>query len=161
MRALTVRQPWAWAIVHGGKRIENRRQFWKYRGPLMIHAGTQLSEEGCMDLPGLIDDADPSGTLIRDYAVEDLDRGAVIGMAQLVDAHMCRDLEDEPCCQPWGQHEHTEITMLGQAERTYMPLIAHLVLADVVPLRYAVPAKGKLGLWIPDADLISAVEAAA
>jgi hypothetical protein len=24
MRALTVRQPWAWAIVHGGKDIENR-----------------------------------------------------------------------------------------------------------------------------------------
>lgn len=24
MRILTVRQPWAWAIIHGGKDVENR-----------------------------------------------------------------------------------------------------------------------------------------
>ena len=24
MRVLTVRQPWAWAIIHGGKDVENR-----------------------------------------------------------------------------------------------------------------------------------------
>lgn len=37
MRALTVQQPWAWAIVHGGKDVENRTQAWSYRGPLAIH----------------------------------------------------------------------------------------------------------------------------
>ncbi len=39
MKALSIRQPWAWAILHAGKRIENRD--WKgcsYRGPLLIHA---------------------------------------------------------------------------------------------------------------------------
>jgi hypothetical protein len=40
MRALTVQQPWAWAIVHGGKDVENRTQAWGYRGPLAIHAGS-------------------------------------------------------------------------------------------------------------------------
>ena len=38
MKALTVRQPWAWAIVHAGKTIENRTWATKYRGPLLIHA---------------------------------------------------------------------------------------------------------------------------
>jgi hypothetical protein len=40
MRALTVKQPWAWAIIYGGKFIENRD--WKNRhthGLIAIHAG--------------------------------------------------------------------------------------------------------------------------
>ena len=38
-RALSIRQPWAWAITDGGKTIENRD--WtgcSYRGPILIHA---------------------------------------------------------------------------------------------------------------------------
>lgn len=42
MRALSVRQPWAWAIIHAGKNIENRNWQTKYRGPLLIHAGRTL-----------------------------------------------------------------------------------------------------------------------
>lgn len=42
MKALTVQQPWAWAIFHG-KDIENRTQLWSYRGPLAIHAGARWS----------------------------------------------------------------------------------------------------------------------
>jgi len=38
MKALCVLQPWAWAIIHGGKRIENRTWRTSYRGPLLIHA---------------------------------------------------------------------------------------------------------------------------
>jgi hypothetical protein len=40
MRALTVRQPWAWAIFCAGKDIENRS--WKNRhtmGTIAIHQG--------------------------------------------------------------------------------------------------------------------------
>jgi hypothetical protein len=42
MRALSIRQPWAWAILHAGKDIENRD--WKpgnparrFRGSFLIH----------------------------------------------------------------------------------------------------------------------------
>ena len=35
MKALTVQQPWAWAIIHAGKTVENRTQrWWSYRGPI-------------------------------------------------------------------------------------------------------------------------------
>lgn len=42
MRGLTLRRPWAWAICHAGKRIENR--VWRppasaIGGPIWIHAG--------------------------------------------------------------------------------------------------------------------------
>ena len=38
MKVLTVRQPWAWAIIHAGKDIENRTWATGHRGPLAIHA---------------------------------------------------------------------------------------------------------------------------
>lgn len=43
-RCLSVRQPWAWAIVAGHKPIENRDWETDYRGPLVIHASKTL---GC------------------------------------------------------------------------------------------------------------------
>ena len=39
MKALTIHQPWAWAIAAGHKRIENRTWGTAYRGPILIHAG--------------------------------------------------------------------------------------------------------------------------
>lgn len=39
MKCLTICQPWAWAIVHGPKRIENRTWPTNHRGKLLIHAG--------------------------------------------------------------------------------------------------------------------------
>jgi hypothetical protein len=42
MKALTVRQPWAHAILHLGKDVENRSWPTRYRGPLLIHAGLRV-----------------------------------------------------------------------------------------------------------------------
>src|SRR5436189_5084024 len=39
MKALSVRQPWAWLIVNGYKDIENRDWATKRRGRIWIHAG--------------------------------------------------------------------------------------------------------------------------
>ncbi|MFQ6548247.1 hypothetical protein AADZ90_009835 [Aestuariibius sp. 2305UL40-4] len=49
-RALSVRQPWAWAIIHGGKDIENRtlgsiRSGGMETGRICIHAATGMREE--------------------------------------------------------------------------------------------------------------------
>lgn len=38
MKALSIRQPWCWAILHGGKDFENRDWPTKYRGWVLIHA---------------------------------------------------------------------------------------------------------------------------
>jgi hypothetical protein len=42
LRALSVRQPWAWLIVNGFKDIENRSRRTHHRGSLLIHAGSSL-----------------------------------------------------------------------------------------------------------------------
>ena len=37
MKALSVKQPRAWAIIHAGKDIENRRKLTRLRQPIAIH----------------------------------------------------------------------------------------------------------------------------
>ncbi|WP_292721956.1 DNA cytosine methyltransferase [Nostoc sp. JL34] len=74
MKALSVRQPWAWAIIHALKNVENRGWPINYRGDILIHAAKtctkkeyQLAKEFCqsmgvvipelISLPTLPDDA--------------------------------------------------------------------------------------------------------
>jgi hypothetical protein len=40
MKAISIRQPYAWAIIFGGKDVENRTWNTKYRGELAIHASS-------------------------------------------------------------------------------------------------------------------------
>lgn len=44
--ALSVRQPWAWALIYGGKAVENRAWRSSYRGALRIHASKTFDAEG-------------------------------------------------------------------------------------------------------------------
>ena len=74
MKALTIRQPWAWAIMSGLKIIENRTWKTPYRGELLIHAGRGAS----VKLPG---NKLPDGTPIPD----DLPRGFALGVVDLID----------------------------------------------------------------------------
>jgi hypothetical protein len=79
-----VRQPWAWAIVHGCKPVENRE--WvpsdRYRGPLVIHAGKKLGTEVCAfrtecDMVSLLADL---GGLLPDCAN---DVGGLVGICNV------------------------------------------------------------------------------
>ena len=38
MKCLSLKQPWAWAVINGLKDIENRKWKTKFRGELLIHA---------------------------------------------------------------------------------------------------------------------------
>lgn len=45
MKALSIRQPWAWLIVNGYKDVENRDWPTLVRGLVLIHAGKEMSKE--------------------------------------------------------------------------------------------------------------------
>ena len=45
-RILTVRQPWATAIIRYGKDVENRTWMTDYRGRVWIHAGLKSDDIG-------------------------------------------------------------------------------------------------------------------
>ena len=43
MKALSIRQPWAWLIVYGGKDVENRSWHTKFRGWFLVHAAKGMT----------------------------------------------------------------------------------------------------------------------
>ena len=73
LRALTVKQPWAWAIAHGGKNIENRNQYTYQRGTIAIHAGAAWHWDRKM----------PRGVAQPDES--DLHLSAIIAIADLIE----------------------------------------------------------------------------
>ena len=75
MSVLTVNQPWAHAILHSGKMIENRSWSTAYRGPLLIHASTSVED---LDVRFF-----PDGARVPSAA--SLTLGAILGQVELVD----------------------------------------------------------------------------
>jgi hypothetical protein len=73
MKALTIKQPWVYAIFREGKDIENRTWQTSYRGWLAIHSAGQ-PRRGAM-YPGRL--------LVPDLST--LDYSAVCGVVRLVD----------------------------------------------------------------------------
>ncbi len=45
MKALSIRQPWAWLIVNGYKPVENRNWKTNYRGKILVHAGKAMTDD--------------------------------------------------------------------------------------------------------------------
>ncbi len=85
MRALCIRQPWAWLILYGGKDIENRD--WQsrnparhFRGTCFIHASLAL-EPIDDDLRSWVKQT--SGVDIPRPA--DLPRGGIVGQVDIID----------------------------------------------------------------------------
>lgn len=173
-RALTVKQPWAWAICHAGKNVENRT--WpippKYLTGgslrLMIHAGDGWDDS--MDTGrnrgthwamfsngtkvvarrGARQKRGASGEYVQQARPSPDTRqpfGAIVAVAT-VSSHPYFDEEPEwgrPCCRsPW-------------AERTKG--MHHWELSDVQVLATPVPASGRQKLWTPTAEVVAAVEA--
>jgi len=75
LRALSIRQPWAWAVCAGVKRTENRSWTTEHRGTIAIHASTSMQivnafkrESGCEHFSG-----------------EWFKTGAIIGLADIVE----------------------------------------------------------------------------
>ncbi len=76
MKALSLRQPWAWLVFHG-KDIENRNWPTNYRGPLLIHASLRYADEN--DVRWV------RKNFPKIKIPDDLPGGAIIGEVELVD----------------------------------------------------------------------------
>jgi hypothetical protein len=124
VRILTVRNPWAYAIIHMGKCIENRKWSTDYRGPVAIHAGKQLDPSAFAEI------LDITGFDVPAAGAEPL--GAIIGVVDLVDAH---DAHDPAECSQWAQEG-----------------AKHLVLANPRPVS-PIFMPGALGLRELDAEI--------
>ena len=79
MKVIVIRQPWAWAILHGSKDIENRTWATRYRGTLLIQASASRPTKRTLEEARLF--ARKRGVELP----EDFERGGIVGMVQLED----------------------------------------------------------------------------
>ncbi|MGA2491891.1 MAG: ASCH domain-containing protein [Roseiarcus sp.] len=120
--ALSIRQPWAWAILYAGKDVENRSWPTRYRGRVLIHAGLSFegpAHEALLDCAEWARDAGVRAPA----SLDDLTRGGIVGEAEIVDCV-------ESSASPWFFGPY------GFALRNARPL----------PFQ---PCRGKLGFFSP------------
>ena len=136
--ALSIQQPWAWLIVHGYKRIENRSWRCTSHRPILIHAGLKLDQDAH---DALIHGVHPvTGDVIpvvmrshywSDFHAGCVYRGGVIGTAEI---RGCVTESDDPFfVGPFG-----------------------IIVASARTLRFQ-PCRGALGFFKPKIDVDMAV----
>jgi hypothetical protein len=129
VKALTLRQPWAWPAIYGGKDAENRRWKTRHRGPLLIHAGMDVDPGGSASALKTI--ADPDVFARPRIAWEA--RGAIIGLVFLADI-----LTDSP-------------------SRWAIPGWYNWAFEFPSPIDPPIPQRGQPRLWAPPATVVQAL----
>lgn len=124
MKALTIRQPWAHAIFHAGKNIENRNWPTRLRGRIAVHAAKGMTQVEWTSAAGFI--RLQSGIAVRRA---DMVRGAIIGTVEIVD---CVSQSDSP----WFMGDYG------------------FVLRNPIALPEPIPCRGALGFWTVPEDII-------
>lgn len=149
-RALTVQQPWAFAIAEGLKDVENRTWNTHYRGALAIHtaqtvdhgvglarhdrqAAVRFDEVGARN--NLWDARHHLPSRINKPPHPTLALSAIIATVTLTGAHR---YEPGCCDSPW-------------AEQTTG--VWHWALAGAQILPQPIACRGRLGLWVPADDI--------
>ena len=93
MKALSIREPWAWLIVNGYKDVENRTWSTNFRGRIYVQAGRRINP---WDFPEQRKYIKDSGLIIP----LELSLGAIIGEVTITD---CVDRSGSPWfCGPFG-----------------------------------------------------------
>jgi len=84
MKALSIRQPWAWLIAAGYKDVENRSWPTRFRGRIYIHSGKILDRTALLELRSGKSNVSHN---CRDALSqeESWTRGAIIGEVDIVD----------------------------------------------------------------------------
>jgi hypothetical protein len=128
IKCLSVKNPWAFAILNLGKDIENRSLPTYYRGRVYIHSSKIPDSNG---LSRVLQIGNSIGAIYNDMTVEEMmsNNGFILGSADLYDCQ--RDFSfSARGSSPWGE-----------------PGCWHWLLRDSVRLVKPVPAKGRLGFW--------------
>ena len=123
-KAISLRAPWWFAVLHLGKTIENRRWSTRYRGPILLHASRSfIAADIAADLAAIAIIA-PTRQLPEMETLRALG-GHLVGRARIVDC--VRDSASPWFCGPFG-----------------------LVLADIEPLDPPRFYRGAQGLFPVD-----------
>lgn len=129
--ALSIRQPWAWAIIHAGKDIENRSWSTNFRGRLHIHASKKFDLDGYDWIRLNARQLGIRRPLLNDMPTpSEFYRGGIIGAVTLADC-----VTHSPSrwfSGPYG-----------------------FVLKDPMPTAAQIQCRGRLGIFQPDDETLA------
>lgn len=136
-RILSVRQPWAIAIMLFGKNIENRTWTTSYRGPVAIHVSKVEPSDSELSACAAIIAADRGISTSKAMAlllseIDPRHYGCIIGGVHLISMIERNELTQSR----WQQFGHYGFVFINQ-----------------ILFKQPIPVTGKLGLWRPDAEL--------
>lgn len=117
MKAITIKQPWAWAIIAGHKPVENRSRPTKHRERIAIHASKTIDQDGVSWLAWHNHEAYSyyKAAICKDQC------GAIIGVVDVIDCVT-------ECDSPWFFGPYGYILA---NPRSFEPI----------------PCRGQLGIW--------------
>jgi len=130
MKALSVRAPWWWFILYGGKDIENRDWPTKFRGTVYLHASKWFGKQEVYDNFQDVRDGINPGFCGRSVTIGEMRGlgGHIVGTVEIVDCV-------KESASPWFSGSYG------------------FVLRNPMPLANPFPFKGALGFF--DVPLLS------
>lgn len=139
MKALSLTQPWAWLVIHGGKDVENRLWNTKLRGRFLVHAAKGMKASDYESARHWAERVEGYQFAHDMPQPEQLERGGIIGSVELIDVIMPTPASGSV----WHFHDQFGFR-----------------LRDPRPTKF-IPWRGALGFWnVPDA-LVAQLEGAA
>jgi len=90
---LSIRQPWAWMILHGGKDIENRDWPTKRRGRVLVHAAKGMTRDEWDGAWGFAPQRSQRAAAEAVLTRDSVERGGIVGSVEIVD---CVTESDSP-----------------------------------------------------------------
>jgi hypothetical protein len=148
VKALSLRQPWLWLVLHAGKNIENRKQWKNYRGPIFLHASQTMTKKDYDDCVAFLKSREPynlgaaSELLLPQFDDPVFLKGGIAGRTKIYDAiRPCTKYVPAvgECNLPWHMHDQNGF-----------------LLRDTVIVPF-VPCKGALGLFDLPEDIVQKV----
>jgi hypothetical protein len=118
MKAISIKQPWAWLIVNGHKKIENRDWTTNRRGRYLIHASKGMTKKYYKEVKLLVEEINPA-IVIPPY--DEIERGGIVGSVNFT--NVVTESDDPFFFGTYG-----------------------FVFEDAKPLKFA-PCNGALGFW--------------
>ncbi|WP_431856622.1 hypothetical protein [Azospirillum sp.] len=141
VKALSVRSPWWWFILHGGKDVENRDWPTRFRGTVYLHASKWWRTVEALE------DMHYAGPLAERFGAPkvtmDMVRpfgGHLVGKVDIVGC--IEDSPQAPVTSPWFVGEYG------------------FVLANPVAFVTPIPCRGMLGFFTLTDDVLALAEAA-
>ena len=125
MKALSIRQPWAFSILFGGKDIENRNWATRHTGLIALHASSKMTVDDFNDWKQFVYDRNLRGAWLDGKVIGDAKRGGIVGVCEITGCTVGSN-------SPWFVGEYG-FTLAKPREIPFIPLRGQLGLFDLPP----------------------------